>query len=102
MRRLWLLVLLVAACSGSSSKAGSGHTAAERARSEQAASGEKDMDVPKGGSWGGWRYQGSTDSCFFVVGRKCFEEETAACRAAKCGKKKCKVEGGGPATISCN
>ena len=36
----------------------------------------------------------------FVVGRRCFDKEAAACEAAKC-KDGCEVEGGGPATIKC-
>lgn len=29
--------------------------------------------VARGGKkWGGWRYAGSRDECFYVVGRKCF------------------------------
>ncbi len=45
--------------------------------------------------------QGSRDECFFVVKRRCFTEREAACRAARCGAKRCVVEGGGPATVRC-
>lgn len=55
----------------------------------------------KGKQWGGWRYGGSRDECFFVVGRKCFASEAAACKAAKCGGKRCVADGGGPATVKC-
>jgi hypothetical protein len=102
MRRVVLAAVLLAACgSGSVDRTGS-HTAAERAHKEYAASGEAEPDPPKGSSWGGWRYQGARDDCFFVVGRACFDSEARACKAAKCGKKKkCTVDGGGPATVSC-
>jgi len=74
-------------------------TAAERARAEQAAA---DGDASgKGKKWGGWRYQGSRDDCFFLVKRKCFDKRAEACAAAKCGKQECVVEGGGPATVRC-
>ncbi|MBE7454337.1 MAG: hypothetical protein HS111_37445 [Kofleriaceae bacterium] len=75
-------------------------TAGERARAEKAASSEEPVDA-KGKRWGGWRYQGSRDECFFVVKRRCFTEREAACRAARCGAKRCVVEGGGPATVRC-
>jgi len=55
----------------------------------------------KGKDWDGWRYGGSRDDCFFVVGRRCFSSKAAACKAAKCGGKSCVADGGGPATITC-
>ena len=99
MRWIVLAYLVLSSCGGSRSST-EGHNAADRARKEHAASGEKDMEQPEGGSWGGWRYQGS-DDCFYVVGRKCFAEEKAACKAARCKKGKCSIEGGGPATVTC-
>jgi hypothetical protein len=54
-----------------------------------------------GKDWGGWRYQGSRDDCFYLVARRCFTEQKAACKAAKCGKKQCVADGGGPATMRC-
>ena len=54
-----------------------------------------------GKAWGGWRYAGSRDDCFFLVGRKCFASEEKACKAAKCGSKRCVADGGGPATMRC-
>lgn len=97
-----LLVLLVVACGGAQDtgggKGGKDETAAERQRrlfeEEEGVSGE-------GKAWGGWQYQGARDECFFKVGRKCFTEEKDACKAAKCGKGKCRVDGGGPAIVSC-
>jgi len=76
------------------------HDAARRARAEAAASGEEPVSG-QGKHWGGWRYQGSRDDCFFVVGRACFDDEKRACAAARCKSHRCKVEGGGPATVSC-
>jgi hypothetical protein len=107
MRTILVALALVTAC-GSSSNTGPGKdskTAAERARLEYEASEDKDLD-DEGKAWGGWRYTGSRDECFFVVGRKCFSELAAACKAARCknGKKgadACKTRGGGPATVIC-
>lgn len=88
-------------CSGCGSspppKAGEPQTAKEKQRQEAEAKGE----VEPGGKWGGWRYTGDREDCFFVVGRRCFKTEAAACAAAKCGKRKCEVTGGGPATVAC-
>lgn len=99
--RIVALVLVVAACGSSGSGGGKpGETAAARARREHAASGEADPSG-EGKAWGGWRYSGSRDECFFVVGRRCFSELEDACRAAKCPAKRCDTEGGGPATVVC-
>jgi len=109
MRSILVVLTLVALASGcGSSSNGVGKdatTAAERARLEHEASGDADASG-EGKAWGGWRYTGSRDECFFVVGRKCFSELDAACKAARCknGKKgaaACKTSGGGPATVSC-
>lgn len=73
-------------------------TAREKQRRDAEAEGT--LDKP-GGKWGGWRYTGDRDDCFFVVGRRCFKTEAAACTAARCGKRKCATSGGGPATVAC-
>ena len=66
---------------------------------EARASGEVDKS---NGKWGGWRYQGDRKDCFFVVGRRCYKTENAACQAARCkAPKSCNSVGGGPATVSC-
>ncbi len=76
------------------------HDAAERARAEAAANPEEPVSG-EGKHWGGWRYQGTRDDCFFVVGRRCFDDEHKACAAAKCKSGECDVTGGGPATVTC-
>jgi hypothetical protein len=102
VRPVAILLVALVACGGSSSNGGgrSGETAAERARREHAESGEDDA-AGKGKAWAGWRYKGSRDECFFVVGRTCFTELKAACKAAKCKKATCETRGGGPAEVSC-
>ena len=113
MKALAALVIVVAACGSrphrharapESADADDGgpktHDAAARARAE-AAEHPEDPVAGTGKHWGGWRYQGSRDDCFFVVGRRCFSDEKQACAAAKCKSSECDVEGGGPATISC-
>lgn len=74
-------------------------TAKEKQRRDAEASGDPDA---KAGKWGGWRYTGDRNECFFVVGRKCFKTEAAACTAARCASgKKCVTTGGGPASVGC-
>ena len=85
-------------CGSEPPRGGEPTTAREKQRREAAARGE--VEEP-GGKWGGWRYTGERNECFFVVGRRCFKTETAACAAAQCGKRKCEVAGGGPATVGC-
>jgi len=90
------LVLLVA-CGGSTVSTDEPQTAKEKQLREAKAAGDTNA-----GKWGGWRYQGDRNECFYVVGRRCFKSENAACQAARCkSPKKCDVVGGGPATVGC-
>ena len=73
-------------------------TAREKQRQDAEAAGEARQ---AGGKWGGWRYTGDRNDCFFVVGRRCFKTEAAACTAARCGKRTCETTGGGPAAVAC-
>jgi hypothetical protein len=95
---LALLALLVLGCGGDPPRSDDPTTAKENQRREAAASGEVGSG---GGKWGGWRYTGDRDECFFVVGKRCFKTEASACAAARCGKKKCQITGGGPASVAC-
>ncbi len=54
-----------------------------------------------GKRWGGWRWRGKRDSCFFVYKNRCYSDKSRACAVAKCGPRKCKHKGGGPAEIYC-
>jgi hypothetical protein len=108
-----VLALLVLACGGGSAKMkvkkGEPQTAREKMLAEEAArkkrdGGEDDEEAKPPGSkqWTGWRYQGDRNECFFVVGKKCFKTEKAACAAAACkAPSKCETEGAGPAQLSC-
>jgi hypothetical protein len=105
-RALFLVAVTLAACADSSdAPAKKGHheprTAKEKQRAE--AMKAKDDEQPDGRKWGGWRYQGERDDCFFVIGRRCFKTQDAACAALKCKSgSKCEITGGGPATASCS
>jgi hypothetical protein len=108
LRSAWLVVVLIigsGACGG-----GGGGSAAPKGAKEPRNAKEKQMQEAKaagetdGGEakWGKWRYTGDRNDCFYVLGKRCFKTEKAACQAAACkGDTKCKATGGGPATVSC-
>ncbi len=74
-------------------------TAKEKQRREARANGEETTGSK---SWGGWRYKGDRNACFYSFNGRCFKTENAACQAARCGKpKKCATSGGGPALVAC-
>lgn len=95
---LSVALALATGCGGEPPKPGEPTTAKEKQRKEEAASGE--AGAPRG-KWGGWRYTGDRDDCFFKVGKRCFKTEAKACAFAKCGARKCEVTGGGPAAVAC-
>ena len=96
---LAVLVLVLLGCGGSKTT-DEPTTAKEKQLREAKASGEYNASDK---NWGAWRYSGDRNDCFFVVGRRCFKTETAACSAARCKKgKKCNTVGGGPASVSCS
>ncbi len=108
-----VLASLVLACGGGSAKMkvkkGEPQTAREKMLAEEAArkkrkGGDDEESKPPGSKqWTGWRYQGDRNDCFFVVGKKCFKTEKAACAAAACkAPSKCETEGAGPAQLSCS
>lgn len=94
------LTLLVLGCGGGTARSDEPTTAREKQRREAEAKGDVEVDGGSG-QGAGWRYSGERNECFFVVGGRCFKTEAAACAAARCGKKKCEAQGGGPVTVSC-
>ena len=89
-------------------KKGEPQTAREKMLAEEKAH-PTDADEDSGSAakgskkWTGWRYQGERKDCFFLVGKKCFKTEKAACVAARCkAPSKCETEGAGPATLQCS
>lgn len=58
----------------------------------------------KGKEWGGWKWKGKRDDCFFVFDNRCYSELDKACEQAGCAKKdkKCETVGGGPAEVKCS
>jgi hypothetical protein len=62
---------------------------------------DKDAVSEEGKSWGGWRWKGDRDDCFYVFKNKCFDSKSRACEAADCGSGKCNVEEGAPSKVKC-
>lgn len=64
----------------------------------------KKMERPvseEGKKWGGWRWKGKREDCFFMHKNQCFATLEEACRAAKCKKAECVHDEGAPAKVSC-
>lgn len=103
LRAVLVVLAFTIACGGESMKVKKGEpqTAREKMLAEQKKHPEETDS--KGKSWGGgWRYQGDRNDCFYIVGRKCYKTEKAACRAARCkAPAKCITEGAGPAAMKC-
>lgn len=102
-RWLPLVMCIAVACGGSRPRSKEPTTAKEKQLQEARAKGDDEPQQQKGGKkWGGWKYQGDRDDCFFVFGRRCFKTQDAACKAARCASgKTCQTEGAGPAAVSC-
>jgi hypothetical protein len=104
--RLSLALLVLVGCGGETMKVRKGEpqTAREKMLAEEKAhpTDADDASRSSGKKWSGWRYQGDRKDCFFLVGKKCFKTEKAACSAAKCrAPGKCHADGGGPAIVKC-
>lgn len=98
LRWIGIVCVLALGCGSPKTKSDEPTTAKEKQAREAKASGEDRSSK----NWGAWRYSGDRSDCFYVIGRKCFKTEAAACTAAHCkSPKKCDVAGGGPATVSC-
>ena len=89
---------LLAACGSTTADPEGVTTAAEKQR----ALAKQDGEYSDGQKWGGWKYQGDRDTCFYRVGRKCYSKKDKACAAAGCkAPKACELEGAGPAMVVC-
>ncbi len=108
MRLACLLLALhaLAACGGAEVDADEPQTARDKQLQDMKANGE--LDGSNGRSWGGWRYQGDRNDCFYVVGRRCFKSKRSACASAcrvppkTAALDMCTIDGGGPASVTCN
>src|SRR5512135_2214970 len=100
LRMACLVLACVVACGGAQSDKNEPQTAKQKQLQEAKASGE--LDDTSTNKWAGWKYKGARKDCFYVLGRRCFKTEKAACHAARCKTgTKCSSVGGGPAQVSC-
>jgi hypothetical protein len=95
------LLLTVGACGGE--RAGGPRPRTAKASKESTTTKEppEARASDKGKKWGGWRYQGARDDCYYRFKRRCFTKRADACAAARCGKKQCTLDGAGPAIVTC-
>lgn len=96
-----VVLVLVAGCASSSmtTDPNEPQTAKEKQLREAKDKGELDAPMPKQNAW---TYAGDRKDCFYVVGRRCFKTQKAACTKACGSERTCKIVGAGPAAVSCN
>ncbi len=87
-------LLFVSACGGKA-----GNPSKETAPTAPKA--ESSTVSSKGKSWGGWRWKGDRDKCYYSYKRQCFTSKSKACRKAGCKTNKCLVTEAVPAKVSC-
>jgi len=98
LRALVLVALLGCASGSMTTDPNEPQTAKEKQLREAKEKGELDRPTSKANAW---TYAGDRKDCFFVVGRRCFKTQKAACTKACGSEKTCKVTGAGPAAVSC-
>ena len=99
LRAVVLVFLAGCASSSMTTDPNEPQTAKEKQLREAKEKGELDAPMPKQNAW---TYAGDRKDCFYVVGRRCFKTQKAACTRACGSEKTCKVTGAGPAAVSCN
>lgn len=92
---------LLASCGGGASS-NPGEQTSTAPKPEAAAEQDRGTLDSRGKKWGGWRWKGSRDNCFYIVGNICFEDRAAACEAAGCEEDGCRVDRGAPGKVSCD
>lgn len=101
------LCALFAACAGASEPGAesptSTSTATEAASDtpEPASTAEYEDDAEDKG-YGGWRWRGRRQDCFFVYDNQCYAKLAAACEAAGCDADSCSYDGAAPANVTCD
>lgn len=98
LRAVVLVAMLGCASTSMTTDPNEPQTAKEKQLREARAKGELDRPTTNANAWA---YAGNRRDCFFVVGRRCFKTQKAACRKACGSQKACKITGAGPAAVSC-
>lgn len=95
-------VATFALCLGLAAGCGSGPDKTESPGGEKADNDDGEEEVSsKGKKWGGWRWKGKRNDCFFIYNNECFSSMKKACRRAKCGDTECEHDDSAPAKVSC-
>jgi hypothetical protein len=98
LRAVVLVALLGCASTSMTTDPNEPQTAKEKQLREAKEKGELDRPTAKSNAW---TFAGDRKDCFYVVGRRCFKTQKAACTMACGSAKTCKVTGAGPAAVSC-
>lgn len=97
---LFFLALIIAGCGGDE-KAHTKSKAPATKKTDESDQDETGTVSSKGKKWGGWRWKGKRDDCFFVYKNNCYTTREDACAAAKCKKGECVFDKSAPAKASC-
>lgn len=60
-----------------------------------------DASSSHGKKWGGWRWKGKRNDCFFKYKNTCYPSMAKACKAARCPKADCVHDDSAPAKVKC-
>ena len=55
----------------------------------------------QGKRWGGWRWKGKRNDCFFLYENECYSSLEAACKQARCSEDDCVHDESAPAKVRC-
>lgn len=91
---LSVLVVIAPACGGAGG---------EKEESAKPADETASPVSEEGKSWGGWRWKGRRQDCFFLYKNRCFSSLKKACQAARCKREgaDCVYDDSAPAHVSC-
>lgn len=92
-------MFLVAGCGGAQDAEET--SSSKEVKGERGRKTSKDDVSEKGKRWGGWRWKGNRDDCFFKFENRCFSKRKTACKAAGCDLDACTDNGGAPVVVGC-
>jgi hypothetical protein len=88
---LLLFLFALAACGGGNQGGGA---------EEEPEDKEKPVS-DQGKRWGGWRWKGKRNDCFFLYKNECYSSLEAACKQARCSVDDCVHDESAPAKVRC-
>ena len=94
--------LLSAGCGGDSKAESTSPSSDDASKTAGTSAGDGRAVSSTGKKWGGWRWKGKRDNCFYVHKNRCFDSKEKACKAARCKKNAtCVTDKSAPAKVSC-